>query len=50
MIPDKAPEDDVFHGGEEMRRGAHVPTFEKFKEMYMQSIEDPDSKCDAFDN
>ncbi|XP_019747123.1 acetyl-coenzyme A synthetase, cytoplasmic isoform X2 [Hippocampus comes] len=42
MIPDKAPEDDVFHGGEEMRRGAHVPTFEKFKEMYMQSIEDPD--------
>ncbi|XP_051912885.1 acetyl-coenzyme A synthetase, cytoplasmic isoform X2 [Hippocampus zosterae] len=42
MIPDKAPEDDVFHGGEEIRRGAHVPTFEKYKEMYMQSIEDPD--------
>ncbi|XP_077423831.1 acetyl-coenzyme A synthetase, cytoplasmic isoform X2 [Vanacampus margaritifer] len=42
MIPDKAPEDDVFHGAEEMRKGAHVPTFEKFKEMYMQSIEDPD--------
>ncbi|XP_037102129.1 acetyl-coenzyme A synthetase, cytoplasmic isoform X3 [Syngnathus acus] len=42
MIPDKAPEDDVFHGAEEMRRGAHVPTFDKFKEMYMQSIEDPD--------
>ncbi|XP_049611270.1 acetyl-coenzyme A synthetase, cytoplasmic isoform X1 [Syngnathus scovelli] len=42
MIPDKAPEDDVFHGAEEMRRGAHVPTFDKFKELYMQSIEDPD--------
>ncbi|XP_061157283.1 acetyl-coenzyme A synthetase, cytoplasmic isoform X2 [Syngnathus typhle] len=42
MIPDKAPEDDVFHAAEEMRRGAHVPTFDTFKEMYMQSIEDPD--------
>ncbi|XP_061637371.1 acetyl-coenzyme A synthetase, cytoplasmic isoform X1 [Phyllopteryx taeniolatus] len=42
MIPDKAPEDDVFHGAEEMRRGAHVPTFDKYKEMYTQSIEDPD--------
>ncbi|XP_077464643.1 acetyl-coenzyme A synthetase, cytoplasmic isoform X1 [Stigmatopora argus] len=42
MIPDKAPEDDVFHGAEEMRSGAHVPTFEKYKEMYMQSIQNPD--------
>ncbi|XP_057680686.1 acetyl-coenzyme A synthetase, cytoplasmic isoform X2 [Corythoichthys intestinalis] len=42
MIPDKAPKDDVFHGAEEIRSGAHVPTFEKYKEMYMQSVQDPD--------
>nr|XP_057906827.1 acetyl-coenzyme A synthetase, cytoplasmic isoform X2 [Doryrhamphus excisus] len=42
MIPDKAPKEDVFYGAEEMRRSAHVPNFDKYKDMYMQSIEDPD--------
>ncbi|XP_061908448.1 acetyl-coenzyme A synthetase, cytoplasmic [Entelurus aequoreus] len=42
MIPDKVPKEDVFYGAEEMRRGAHVPTFDMYKDMYMQSVEDPD--------
>ncbi|XP_053705561.1 acetyl-coenzyme A synthetase, cytoplasmic isoform X2 [Synchiropus splendidus] len=42
MIPDKAPEDDVFYGCQELQKEAHIPTFEKYKELYMKSIESPD--------
>ncbi|KAM8830837.1 acetyl-coenzyme A synthetase, cytoplasmic isoform 1-T1 [Synchiropus picturatus] len=42
MIPDKAPEDDVFYGCQELKKEAHIPTFEKYKELYMKSIESPD--------
>uniref|UniRef100_A0A8C6MIT5 Acetyl-coenzyme A synthetase n=1 Tax=Nothobranchius furzeri TaxID=105023 RepID=A0A8C6MIT5_NOTFU len=41
MIPDKAPKEDVFHGSEDLRRNAHVPSFEKYKELYVQSVENP---------
>ncbi|XP_041953972.1 acetyl-coenzyme A synthetase, cytoplasmic isoform X1 [Alosa sapidissima] len=42
MIPDKAPGEDVFHAGGDLKKEAHVPSFEKYKEMYMKSIENPD--------
>ncbi|XP_029361372.1 acetyl-coenzyme A synthetase, cytoplasmic isoform X1 [Echeneis naucrates] len=41
MIPDKAPKEDVFHGSEDMKKSAHVPSFEKYKELYLKSIENP---------
>lgn len=44
MIPDKAPKEDVFHGSEELKKQAHIPSFDKYKELYLQSIEDPDGK------
>lgn len=44
MIPDKAPGGDVFHAGGDLKKEAHVPSFEKYKEMYMKSIENPDGK------
>ncbi|XP_040007720.1 acetyl-coenzyme A synthetase, cytoplasmic [Xiphias gladius] len=42
MIPDKAPKEDVFHGSEDLKKKAHVPSFEKYKELYTKSIENPD--------
>ncbi|XP_056450486.1 acetyl-coenzyme A synthetase, cytoplasmic isoform X1 [Gadus chalcogrammus] len=42
MIPDKAPKDDVFHAAEDLKAKAHVPSFEKYKELYDKSIENPD--------
>ncbi|XP_068452789.1 acetyl-coenzyme A synthetase, cytoplasmic isoform X3 [Clinocottus analis] len=42
MIPDKVPKEDVFHGSEELKKTAHIPSFDKYKELYLQSIESPD--------
>ncbi|CAM9124231.1 unnamed protein product [Lampetra planeri] len=42
MIPDNAPKEDVFHGSDELKRDAHISSFEKYKELYMKSIENPD--------
>ncbi|XP_060930210.1 acetyl-coenzyme A synthetase, cytoplasmic isoform X2 [Limanda limanda] len=42
MIPDKAPREDVFHGSEELKRDAHVSSFERYKELYQSSIQRPD--------
>uniref|UniRef100_A0A8C4EUF4 Propionate--CoA ligase n=1 Tax=Dicentrarchus labrax TaxID=13489 RepID=A0A8C4EUF4_DICLA len=42
MIPDQAPKEDVFLGCEEMKKEAHVPSFEKYKELYLKSIDNPD--------
>ncbi|XP_037334685.1 acetyl-coenzyme A synthetase, cytoplasmic isoform X2 [Pungitius pungitius] len=42
MIPDKVPKDDVFHGSEDLKEKAHIPSFEKYKELYLKSIENPD--------
>uniref|UniRef100_UPI003AAD614A acetyl-coenzyme A synthetase, cytoplasmic isoform X4 n=1 Tax=Centroberyx gerrardi TaxID=166262 RepID=UPI003AAD614A len=41
MIPDKAPKEDVFHGAGDLKE-AHIPNFEKYKELYVKSIENPD--------
>ncbi|KAK2851962.1 hypothetical protein Q5P01_008238 [Channa striata] len=42
MIPDKVPKEDVFHGSADLKKDAHVSSFEKYKELYMKSIENPD--------
>ncbi|XP_069581352.1 acetyl-coenzyme A synthetase, cytoplasmic isoform X1 [Brachyistius frenatus] len=42
MLPDKAPDEDVFCGSADLKRDAHVASFEKYKELYMKSIETPD--------
>nr|XP_020464768.1 acetyl-coenzyme A synthetase, cytoplasmic-like isoform X3 [Monopterus albus] len=42
MIPDKAPKEGVFLGSHDLKKEAHVPSFEKYKELYMKSIENPD--------
>ncbi|CAB1427300.1 unnamed protein product [Pleuronectes platessa] len=42
MIPDKAPKEDVFHGSEDLKKEAHVSSFDRYKELYASSIERPD--------
>ncbi|KAG7520658.1 acetyl-coenzyme A synthetase, cytoplasmic isoform X1 [Solea senegalensis] len=42
MIPDKVPQEDVFHGSEDLKKTAHVCSFDKYKELYMKSVESPD--------
>ncbi|CAG6021963.1 unnamed protein product [Menidia menidia] len=42
MIPDKVPNRGVYHGCPELKRDAHVPSFEKYKELYVESVEHPD--------
>lgn len=44
MIPDKAPKEDVFHSSEELKKEAHISSFEQYKEMYLRSIESPDGQ------
>ncbi|XP_067856515.1 acetyl-coenzyme A synthetase, cytoplasmic isoform X2 [Heptranchias perlo] len=43
MIPDKTPvEGDVYHAAPEVAKGAHVPNFQKYKDLYLQSIQKPE--------
>ncbi|XP_051961611.1 acetyl-coenzyme A synthetase, cytoplasmic-like isoform X2 [Xyrauchen texanus] len=42
MIPDKAPGEDVFHAPEDLKKEAHIPSFEKYKELYIKSVESPE--------
>uniref|UniRef100_A0A3Q4H1R0 Propionate--CoA ligase n=1 Tax=Neolamprologus brichardi TaxID=32507 RepID=A0A3Q4H1R0_NEOBR len=35
------PRENVFHGSEEMKE-AHVPSFDKYRELYMKSVDNPD--------
>ncbi|XP_041060290.1 acetyl-coenzyme A synthetase, cytoplasmic isoform X1 [Carcharodon carcharias] len=43
MIPDKTPvEKDVYHAAPEVVNGAHVPNFQKYKDLYLQSIQNPE--------
>lgn len=43
MIPDKPPQENVFHGSEELKE-AHVPSFDKYRELYMKSVDNPDGE------
>ncbi|KAG7477907.1 hypothetical protein MATL_G00074470 [Megalops atlanticus] len=42
MIPDKVPQEDVYHAPQDLVKGAHVPNFEKYKELYLKSIQSPE--------
>ncbi|XP_051516193.1 acetyl-coenzyme A synthetase, cytoplasmic-like isoform X3 [Myxocyprinus asiaticus] len=42
MIPDKAPGEDVLHAPEDLKKEAHIPSFEKYKELYIKSVESPE--------
>uniref|UniRef100_A0A8C9V5W9 Propionate--CoA ligase n=1 Tax=Scleropages formosus TaxID=113540 RepID=A0A8C9V5W9_SCLFO len=42
MIPDKAPGEDVYQATCDLRKEAHVPSFEKYKELYLKSVENPE--------
>ncbi|XP_061591515.1 acetyl-coenzyme A synthetase, cytoplasmic-like isoform X2 [Cololabis saira] len=42
MIPDKVPEQDVILGSGDLKKDAHIPTFEKYKELYVNSVENPE--------
>ncbi|XP_047440952.1 acetyl-coenzyme A synthetase, cytoplasmic isoform X1 [Mugil cephalus] len=42
MIPDKAPKENVFHSSDGLKKEAHISSFEKYKELYVKSIENPD--------
>ncbi|KAI1892842.1 hypothetical protein AGOR_G00137690 [Albula goreensis] len=42
MIPDKPPKEDVYQAASNLLKDAHVPNFEKYKELYQKSIESPD--------
>ncbi len=44
MIPDKAPGEDVFHASGDLKKEAHVPSFEKYKELYIKSVESPEGE------
>lgn len=44
MIPDKVPEEDVYHAPEELKKEAHVSSYDKYKELYLRSIESPDGE------
>ena len=44
MIPDKAPREDVLYAAGDLKKDAHVPSFEKYKELYIKSIDNPDGK------
>lgn len=48
MIPDKAPKEDVFHGSEDLKKEAHISSFEKYKDLYTKSIENPEGRSDKW--
>lgn len=47
MIPDKAPQENVLHGSEDLKKEAHVPSFDKYRELYLRSIESPDGESQS---
>lgn len=44
MIPDKPMKEDVYQAASDFLKDAHVPTFEKYKELYQNSIESPEGE------
>ncbi|XP_036389619.1 acetyl-coenzyme A synthetase, cytoplasmic [Megalops cyprinoides] len=42
MIPDKPPREDVYHASSDFQKQSHVPSFEKYKELYLKSVENPE--------
>lgn len=48
MIPDKAPGEDVLHASEDLKKEAHIPSFEKYKELYINSVDSPEGEFHSF--
>lgn len=44
MIPDKVPEGGVYHAPEELKKEAHISSYDKFRELYLRSVESPDGE------
>lgn len=44
MIPDEVPKEDVYHAPEELKKEAHVSSYDQYKELYQRSIESPDGE------
>lgn len=44
MIRHRALEEDVLHGSEDLKKEAHISSFEKYKDLYLKSIENPGGK------
>ncbi|XP_058847003.1 acetyl-coenzyme A synthetase, cytoplasmic-like isoform X1 [Acipenser ruthenus] len=42
MIPNCLPQGDVYHASEELVKAAHVPSFQKYKELYLKSVDNPE--------
>lgn len=42
MIPNCLPQGDVYHASEELVKEAHVPSFQKYKELYLKSVDNPE--------
>ncbi|KAK6479358.1 acetyl-coenzyme A synthetase [Huso huso] len=42
MIPNCLPQGDVYHASEELVKEAHVPSFQKYKELYLKSVDSPE--------
>lgn len=47
MIPDKAPGENVLHASDDLKKEAHIPSFEKYKELYVNSIDSPEGEFHA---
>lgn len=44
MIPEKAPQKDVYLAPEELQKAAHVRSYDQYKELYLRSTESPDGE------
>ncbi|XP_058265882.1 acetyl-coenzyme A synthetase, cytoplasmic isoform X2 [Hemibagrus wyckioides] len=42
MLPDKVPEEETLHAPEELRKHAHVSSFETYTELYNKSVDSPE--------
>ncbi|MBN3275184.1 ACSA protein, partial [Polyodon spathula] len=42
MIPNCLPQGEVYHASEELAKEAHVPSFQKYKELYLKSVNNPE--------
>lgn len=49
MIPEKAPGGDVLHASGDLKKEAHIPSFEKYKELYIKSVECPEGEFRVLD-
>lgn len=44
MIPDKVPQEGVYHASEDLKKESHIGSYDKYKELYLRSIESPEGE------